>query len=36
MHERNEGKFLIQTHSQAKMSGRTLPEVHRITELRRN
>ena len=30
MHERNEGIFLIQTHSQAKMSGPTLPEVHRV------
>ena len=30
MHERNEGKFLIQMHSQAKTSGTTLPEVHRI------
>ena len=30
MHERNGGKFLIQMHSQAKMSGTTLPEVHRI------
>ena len=30
MHKRNEGKFLIQTCSQAKMSGTTLPEVHGI------
>ena len=30
MHERNEGKFLIQMHSQAKMSGTTLLEVHGI------
>ena len=30
MHEKNEGKFLIQTHSQAKMSGTTLPEVHGV------
>ena len=30
MHERNEGKFLIQPCSQAKMSGTTLPEVHSI------
>ena len=30
MHERNEGIFLIQMHSQAKMSGTKLPEVHRI------
>ena len=30
MHKRNEGKFLIQTHSQAKMSGTTLLEVHGI------
>ena len=30
MHERNKGKFLIQMHSQAKMSGTTLPEVHGI------
>ena len=30
MCERNEGKFLIQMHSQAKMSGTTLPEVHRV------
>ena len=30
MHEKNEGKFLIQTCSQAKMSGTTLPEVHRV------
>ena len=28
MHEKNEGKFLIQMHSQAKTSGTTLPEVH--------
>ena len=32
MHERNERKFLIQTHSQAKMSGTTLPEVHGIRQ----
>ena len=30
MHKRNEGKFLIQMHSQAKTSGTTLPEVHRM------
>ena len=30
MYEKNEGKFLIQTCSQAKMSGTTLPEVHRV------
>ena len=30
MHKKNEGKFLIQTHSQAKMSGTTLLEVHRV------
>ena len=30
MHEKNEGKFLIQTHSQTKTSGTTLPEVHRV------
>ena len=30
MHERNEEKFLIQTHSQAKMSGATLPEVYGV------
>ena len=30
MHKKNEGKFLIQTQSQAKMSGTTLPEVHRV------
>ena len=30
MCERNEGKFLIQTHSQAKMSDTTLPEVHGV------
>ena len=30
MHERNEGKFLIQTCSQAKTSGTTLLEVHEI------
>ena len=30
MHGKNEGKFLIQTHSQAKTSGTTLPEVHRV------
>ena len=30
MHERNEGKFLIQMYSQAKTSGTTLPEVHGI------
>ena len=30
MCKRNEGKFLIQTHSQAKMSGTTLPEVPRV------
>ena len=30
MHKRNEGKFLIETCSQAKTSGTTLLEVHRI------
>ena len=30
MHKKNEGKFLIKTCSQAKMSGTTLPEVHGI------
>ena len=30
MHKRNEGRFLIETCSQAKMSGTTLLEVHRI------
>ena len=30
MCKKNEGKFLIQTHSQAKMSSTTLPEVHGI------
>ena len=30
MHDRNEGKFLIQTCSQAKTSSTTLLEVHRI------
>ena len=30
MREKNEGNFLIQTHSQAKTSGTTLPEVHRV------
>ena len=30
MHEKNEGKFLIQTCSQSKMSGTMLPEVHRV------
>ena len=30
MHKRNEEKFLIQMHSQAKMSGTTLLEVRRI------
>ena len=30
MCEKNEGKYLIQMHSQAKMSGTTLPEVHGI------
>ena len=30
MCKRNEGKFLIQTHSQAKMSGTTLLEVHGV------
>ena len=27
---KNEGKFLIQMHSQAKTSGTKLPEVHRV------
>ena len=27
---KDEEKFLIQTHSQAKMSGTKLPEVHRV------
>ena len=30
MREKNEGKFLIQMHSQAKTSGTTLPEVHGV------
>ena len=30
MHEKNEGKFLIQTHSQAKTSSTKLPEVHGV------
>ena len=30
MCNKNEGKFLIQMHSQAKMSGTTFPEVHGI------
>ena len=30
MHKKSDGKFLIQMHSQAKMSGTTLPEVHRV------
>ena len=30
MCEKNEGKFLIQMHSQAKTSGTTLPEVHGV------
>ena len=30
MHEKNDGKFLIQTCSQAKMSGTTLSEVHGV------
>ena len=30
MCKKNEGKFLIQMHSQAKTSGTTLPEVHRV------
>ena len=30
MCKKNEGKFLIQTRSQAKMSGTTLPEVHGV------
>ena len=30
MHERNDEKFLIQTNSQAKMSGTKLPKVHRV------
>ena len=30
MHKKNEGKFLIQMHSQAKMSGTTLLEVHEV------
>ena len=30
MCKKNEGKFLIQMHSQAKMSGTTLPEVHGV------
>ena len=30
MCKRNEGKFLIQMHSQAKTSGTTLPEVHGV------
>ena len=30
MHKKNEGKFLIQMHSQAKTSSITFPEVHRV------
>ena len=30
MREKSEGKFLIQMHSQAKMNGTTLPEVHGV------
>ena len=30
MHKKNEEKFLNQMHSQAKMSGTKLPEVHRV------
>ena len=30
IHERNDEKYLIQTHSQAKTSGTKLPEVHRV------
>ena len=30
MCKKNEGKFLIQMHSRAKMSGTTFPEVHRV------
>ena len=30
VHKRNEEKYLIQTCSQAKMSGTKLPEVHRV------
>ena len=30
IHERNDGKYLIQTHSQAKTSGNNLPEFHGV------
>ena len=30
IHKRNDEKYLIQTCSQAKMSGTKLPEIHRI------
>ena len=30
IHERNDEKYLIQTHSQAKTSGTKLPEVHGV------
>ena len=30
IHKKNEEKFLIQMHSQAKMNGTKLPEVHRV------
>ena len=30
IHDKDEEKYLIQTHSQAKMSGTKLPEVHRV------
>ena len=33
IHERNEEKFLIQMHSQAKMSSTKLPEVHRVKKV---
>ena len=33
VHEKNEEKFLIQMHSQAKMSGTKLPEVHGVRKV---
>ena len=33
IHEKNEEKYLIQTCSQAKMSGTKLPEVHRVRKV---
>ena len=33
IHQKNEEKFLIQTHSQAKLSGTKLLEVHRVRKV---